>query len=142
LDIQQPNEATTSYIDFLLEVARGSGVRTMPFDQPVSASTVICPCCPPCARASQSRVAVPTQGVADILAAMAPCSRLYGYLGCSLNKAFPNAQHPYAGWIQTYCSPAYLKLPAMKERVLDRLGGDAPAGATRHTSPAHHTSPK
>jgi hypothetical protein len=48
------------------------------------------------------------QGLAGILAAMAPCSRLYGFLGCQLALAYPGASHQYSHWIDTYSSPEYL----------------------------------
>jgi thiaminase (transcriptional activator TenA) len=77
--------------------------------------------------------------VSCILAAMAPCSRLYGWLGCSLAAAgviigradrasSPPSSHPYADWIATYSSPEYLSAPAAKEALLDRVAGAADAG--------------
>jgi thiaminase len=39
---------------------------------------------------------------------MAPCSRLYGFLGCQLALAYPGASHQYSHWIDTYSSPEYL----------------------------------
>lgn len=52
---------------------------------------------------------------------MVPCSRLYGYLGCQLAAAYPGAAHAYADWIDTYSSPDYLALPALKEKLFDRV---------------------
>ena len=71
--------------------------------------------------------------VAAILAAMAPCSRLYGWLGCALAEAgvvgaAGPAPHPYADWIVTYSSQAYLTAPAAKEALLDRLAGEVEEG--------------
>lgn len=48
------------------------------------------------------------QGLPEVLAAMAPCARLYAFLGCSLAKAFPDADHAYSGWIKMYSSREYL----------------------------------
>jgi hypothetical protein len=39
---------------------------------------------------------------------MAPCSRLYGFLGCQLALAYPGASHQYSHWIDTYSSANYL----------------------------------
>ena len=76
------------------------------------------------------------QGVAEMLAAMTPCSRLYGYLGLELAAACPQANHAYKDWILTYSSPAYLALPEAKEALLDTLGKDCDFGevlrAARH----------
>lgn len=68
------------------------------------------------------------QDVAHILAAMTPCSRLYGYLGSQLAKAYPNAKHAYTEWIRTYSSDSYHALPAAKEVLLNRLGKAAEFG--------------
>jgi thiaminase len=48
------------------------------------------------------------QSVTEILAAMAPCARLYAFLGCTLNAAFPAAEHAYAKWIRNYSKPDFL----------------------------------
>jgi thiaminase len=50
-------------------------------------------------------------GVAEVLAAMAPCSRLYGFLGCALAAAHPRAArrgNPYRDWIDVYSGFDYL----------------------------------
>ncbi|EFJ50063.1 hypothetical protein VOLCADRAFT_89047 [Volvox carteri f. nagariensis] len=78
-------------------------------------------------------------GVVEILAAMLPCSRLYGFLGCALKAAHAGAgggggggagggggggapsQGEYWEWVRTYSSPEYLAIPALKEAVFDRL---------------------
>ena len=62
------------------------------------------------------------QDVPHILAAMTPCSKLYGYLGQHLARAYPQASHAYRDWIQTYSSASYNALPAAKEVLLNRLG--------------------
>ncbi|GIL58089.1 hypothetical protein Vafri_12939, partial [Volvox africanus] len=71
-------------------------------------------------------------GVAGILAAMLPCSRLYGFLGCTLAAAHGPGEaglgagletppHEYWEWVRTYSSPEYLAIPALKEAIFDRL---------------------
>ena len=57
------------------------------------------------------------------LAAMAPCSRLYGFLGCALAAAGRGAGGggPYFEWVDTYSSDGYLQAPEAKEGLLDRL---------------------
>lgn len=47
--------------------------------------------------------------VAEVLAAMIPCSRLYGFLGCRLAAATSHlGRHAYSEWVDTYSSEAYL----------------------------------
>jgi thiaminase len=36
--------------------------------------------------------------------------------------------HPYSHWIRTYSAPAYLRMPAVKERIIDQLGAGVPYG--------------
>ncbi|KAF5830719.1 hypothetical protein DUNSADRAFT_14125 [Dunaliella salina] len=67
--------------------------------------------------------------VADILAAMAPCSRLYAWLGCMLADAYPGADHQYAEWMETYSSTGYTVLPDIKEGLLHELTRDQPPPA-------------
>ena len=76
--------------------------------------------------------------IAAILAAMAPCSRLYGFLGCALESAGAVGAaagdapaHPYADWVATYSSQDYLAAPAAKEALLDRLAGEVEEGKRR-----------
>lgn len=61
--------------------------------------------------------------VAEVLAAMIPCSRLYGYLGCTLAAATRTlGRHAYSEWLDTYSGAEYL--------VRALLGCvDAPLGA-------------
>jgi thiaminase (transcriptional activator TenA) len=79
--------------------------------------------------------------VARILAAMAPCSRLYGWLGCTLAAARVVERwddggvregagpHPFADWIATYSSADYLAAgPAAKEALLDRVAAAGDEG--------------
>lgn len=49
--------------------------------------------------------------IAEVLAAMIPCSRLYGYLGCQLaaaNAAAALPRHAYTEWIEVYSGEKYL----------------------------------
>lgn len=66
------------------------------------------------------------KGLPHTLAAMAPCSRLYGFLGVALSAAGASAG-PYQDWIDTYASAEYLAAPAAKEALLDRLVGGGAA---------------
>jgi thiaminase (transcriptional activator TenA) len=60
--------------------------------------------------------------VAEVLAAMVPCLRLYAYLGCLLSRSVPEAEeYAYAEWIQTYRCQAYIRLPAIAELLLNEL---------------------
>ena len=72
------------------------------------------------------------QDVVHILAAMAPCSRLYGFLGCQLLAEFPGHDHEYSAWIETYSGANYLQLPDKKERLLNTLSTDAEFGQPWH----------
>ena len=54
----------------------------------------------------------------QILAAMAPCMRLYAYLGQAMAKdGIPN--HRYRTWIETYASDEFEALAALLETQLD-----------------------
>lgn len=81
---------------------------------------------------------VGTQSLVHVLVAMAPCTRLYAYLGAQLARTPCNSHicgassaarrrssardHPYSHWIRTYTSPTYIKLPVSKEHIIDTLG--------------------
>jgi thiaminase len=74
-------------------------------------------------------IANPNSGVAEILSAMIPCLRLYGFIGCQLYRAVLKdmseeeflLHHPYHEWIATYSSPDYLRFPAIAEAALDEV---------------------
>ena len=68
------------------------------------------------------------QSLAHLLAAMVPCSRLYGYLGCQMVAARPRAAHQYMRWAHSYSSAGYLGMVRVKETLLNRIGRQAPYG--------------
>jgi hypothetical protein len=50
--------------------------------------------------------------VAEVLAAMIPCARLYGFLGCQLAAATRGQpRHTYSEWVDTYSGAEYLVRP-------------------------------
>lgn len=66
-------------------------------------------------------------GVGLTCAAMTPCMRLYAYLGQSLSAG---AAARYAEWVTTYADPAFEKLVATLERLLDAHDDGDPVRAT------------
>ena len=61
--------------------------------------------------------------VSHALAAMAPCMRLYAWLGQQLLPDL-DPTSPYADWVRTYADPEFEALAATLEDMIDRLGGD------------------
>jgi thiaminase/transcriptional activator TenA len=61
--------------------------------------------------------------VGHIAAAMAPCMRLYAYLGQQL-AAQTKPENPYREWVITYSGPEFEALGRRLEELLDRYGGD------------------
>jgi thiaminase/transcriptional activator TenA len=61
--------------------------------------------------------------VGHIAAAMAPCMRLYAYLGQQL-AVQTKPENPYREWVMTYSSPEFEALARRLEGLLDRYGGD------------------
>jgi thiaminase/transcriptional activator TenA len=57
--------------------------------------------------------------VGRVGAAMAPCMRLYAYLGNELASVVHDG-HPYAAWIATYSSPDFESLARQLEELVDR----------------------
>jgi thiaminase/transcriptional activator TenA len=57
-------------------------------------------------------------------AAMAPCMRLYAYLGKELVSSL-RPGHPYEDWISTYSSAAFEALARQLEALVDRHVSDA-----------------
>eukprot|EP00873_Tetraselmis_striata_P012772 jgi/Tetstr1/433036/TSEL_022373.t1 len=71
----------------------------------------------------------------EVLAAMAPCMRLYAFLGAQLAVAVPEAAragNPYAGWIEAYSSPEFQALADKLEEMPDVLGKESSDGTLRH----------
>lgn len=65
-----------------------------------------------------------------VAAAMAPCMRLYAWLGQQL-RPITAEDSAYREWVVTYADPGFEELAATLERLLDRLGGD-PATTAAH----------
>ncbi|UCG32932.1 MAG: TenA family protein [Phycisphaerales bacterium] len=64
--------------------------------------------------------------VAETVAAMTPCMRLYAYLGEQLRgRLWPD--HPYAEWIHTYGDEDFDRLAGEVEALLDAVAEDTPA---------------
>jgi thiaminase/transcriptional activator TenA len=66
------------------------------------------------------------RGLAETVAAMTPCMRLYAYLGQEL-VVRRSDQHPYHAWIDTYSSDELENLAADLERLLDECAEGSPA---------------
>lgn len=64
-------------------------------------------------------------------AAMAPCMRLYAWLGQQLAPRVDDAS-PYKEWVDTYADPGFDELAAGLEDLLDRLDGDPAAHASHY----------
>jgi thiaminase (transcriptional activator TenA) len=58
--------------------------------------------------------------------AMAPCMRLYAFLGQSLAKLDP-PPHRYSAWIETYSSDQFEPLAAQLEGLIDAEATDSPS---------------
>jgi thiaminase/transcriptional activator TenA len=65
------------------------------------------------------------RGLAETVAAMTPCMRLYAYLGQEL-AACRSDEHPYRDWIDTYSSDDMEALTVEIEAVLDSCAEDGP----------------
>ncbi|MFZ4640513.1 MAG: TenA family protein [Nodosilinea sp.] len=66
-----------------------------------------------------------SQDAPTIAVAMAPCMRLYAFLGRSLASPTP-AQHPYRAWIETYSSDQFEPLVQHLEAFIDNFAIDTP----------------
>ena len=66
------------------------------------------------------------EGLEPTVAAMAPCMRLYAWLGKKLRPCL-HPDHPYQGWIETYSSDGFEDLARSLERLLDGVATDTPA---------------
>jgi thiaminase/transcriptional activator TenA len=61
--------------------------------------------------------------LAETVAAMTPCMRLYAYLGGELlGKCRP--QHPYRRWIEVYSGEEFERLAGRLETLLDQFAAD------------------
>ncbi len=65
------------------------------------------------------------ESLAEIIAAMVPCLRLYSHLGSKLTTAL-RAKHPYEKWIKTYSQQEFKELCSMLEALLDKMASDSP----------------
>ncbi len=63
--------------------------------------------------------------LAEIVAAMVPCLRLYFFLGSKLVSSLRPA-HPYERWIKTYSQQDFEELCGMLEALLDKVAVDSP----------------
>ena len=61
--------------------------------------------------------------LAETVAAMTPCLRLYAYLGGALAPQ-SGPRHPYRRWIETYSAPEFQCLAGRMETLLDRVAAD------------------
>ena len=63
--------------------------------------------------------------LAEIIAAMVPCLRLYTHLGSELNASL-RPEHPYEDWIKTYSGDEFRQLCVRLESLLDEVVSDSP----------------
>ena len=64
--------------------------------------------------------------LAEIVASMTPCMRLYAYLGGELVRTC-GPQHPYRRWIEAYSGEEFQGLVQRLEALLDQVGDDRSA---------------
>ena len=67
------------------------------------------------------------KSVGETCAAMAPCMRLYAYLGQALAAEGYEPDNPYAEWIETYADKGFEGLATKLETLVDRYAEDTPA---------------
>lgn len=67
----------------------------------------------------------PNATLAETLAAMAPCMRLYAHLGVAIAPG-ATEDTPYREWIHAYAGLAFQDLAATIERLLDRYSTGSP----------------
>lgn len=65
------------------------------------------------------------ESVAEVLAAMVPCLRLYAFLGSELYRT-PAPSNCYQDWIDTYSAGDFHGLCGILESMLNDLGEDSP----------------
>ncbi|HUG84219.1 MAG TPA: TenA family protein [Euzebya sp.] len=68
-----------------------------------------------------------------ICAAMAPCMRLYAWLGQQLS-ATSDPTSPYAEWVTTYAAEEFDDMASTMEGLLDDLGGDEASIASHYAT--------
>ena len=71
--------------------------------------------------------------VGHTAAAMAPCMRLYAWLGQSL-APIASETSPYHEWVETYSSAEFEQATAALEELLERLGGEGLAIASHYAT--------
>ncbi len=64
--------------------------------------------------------------LAEIMAAMVPCMRLYAHIGSELVTSL-RPGHPYQDWIKAYSSDEFRQLCSRLESLLDEVAADCPA---------------
>ena len=71
------------------------------------------------------------RSLGEVLAALAPCMRLYAFLGRELLLQIGDegkvTVHPYGRWITTYSGPDMQELADHIDSLLDRFSSDTPA---------------
>lgn len=64
--------------------------------------------------------------LAEIIAAMVPCMRVYQHLGQELASSL-RPEHPYERWIKTYAGDEFGQLCVRLESLLDEVASNSPA---------------
>ena len=63
-----------------------------------------------------------TEGtLADIAAAICPCSKLYAFIGREITRAFPDHHHLYSEWINTYSGGSIDESTAILDKIIDEV---------------------
>jgi thiaminase len=82
----------------------------------------------------------PSSSCAEVLAAMAPCMRLYAFLGATLARAFPvdnssssSVSSTYRGWIDTYASSEFEAAASTVEQLLEQYSSDSSSSSSGST---------
>ena len=64
--------------------------------------------------------------LAETVAAMVPCLKLYTFLGAELSSC-QRPEHPYEQWISTYSQDEFKELCSQLEMLLNEVASDTPA---------------
>lgn len=59
--------------------------------------------------------------LADIAAAICPCSKLYAFIGREITRAFPDHHHLYSEWINTYSGGSIDESTAILDKIIDEV---------------------